>query len=462
MMNQTIVFSAIADFAAGTAEHLHPDDTIGRGALVLDEGAAEGSFTSPPLPVTPFCSLIASWNTEVPESCESEVFCRVQAQDGRWSDWLSWGIWSPYLKRHSIEADGGIASCSCDTLTLKHGLLGQAVQAKCVLRRSKPTPLPPALRLLAVSVKRDLADREGNTMEQTFVDHPIPAYSQLIRDPNMAHIMCSPTTATAQMNGLGGDLLPEETALACWDHVYEGYGNWAFTMAAAGSFGYETWLTYADIDTMRQELMRGYPVGCNVGYSNTPERANEDAPFVENTPGYTDGHLMCVRGMQVIDGREYVLVNDSYGSPDSQAQRRYPLDQFLLAWHGVLYIVRPKLAGAGYAAPHRIPAALKKTDFADEWRLTVGEEELPLDPQFRGSHALCTGVIAYSLLDGFQYATTANRPFRYGTVTPNGNLFLPAETLLTASPLRENARLDVFIITHRGITYTASLTPADL
>lgn len=462
-MNQTIIFSSSDDFSAGTREHLVVAPEIGRGALQLEDGALEGSFTSEELPLTPFTSLIMSWNTDLPEGSHSEVFCRAKAEDGTWSDWLSWGLWSPFIKRHSIEeTDGGVASEECDTLTMKKGLIGIAAQIRCVLRRQQADTAAPALRLLAVSVKRCLDDRMGDHMEKTYVNNPVPAYSQLIRDPNIGNVMCSPTTATVMMNGLGGDILPEETAMACWDHVYEGFGNWAYTMAAAGSFGYEAWLTYGDVDTMRQELLRGYVVGCNVGYSNTKERANENAPYVENTPGYTGGHLMCVRGMEVIDGREYVLVNDSYGCPDTQALRRYPLDQFIYAWHGVLYIVRPKLKGAGYAAPYRFPAQLKRTEFGDEWRLVVNGEEVALDPHFNGSRKLCTGIVAYTMLDAYSYRTTANRPFSYSKVTVNGNLFLPAKALLTASPLRENARMDVFVITNRGVTYTASLTPADL
>lgn len=461
-MNDLILFSELSAFRSGTVCGLTEQESIGRGALVLPVGCAEGSFTSPEMPVKPFTTVVLSWNTDLPEGCVSEAQCRVQDEQGEWSQWLSWGLWSPYLRRASLpETDGGCASVETDTLSMKEGHTGKAMQLRCILRRESGSGVP-ALRLLAATCRLSSQDRFTSTLPTSFVDNPAPAYTQVLRDPNIGSVMCSPTTATVLMNARGDDLLPEETAMACWDHEYHGFGNWAFTMAAAGSFGYECWLTYADADDLRRELLAGYPVGCNVAYAPSPERAKPHAPYMENTPGYTAGHLMCVTGMTVEDGREWLLVHDSYGCPDSLAIRRYPLEQFLHCWHGILYVLRPRPQGAGYAAPHRVPAKLKATDCGDEWMLELDGKELPLAPDFCGTRRRPGGVIAYTLRDAYLYATTANRPFRYSKVSANGALVLPAKQLLRTSPLGENARLDVFVITNHGVTYTASLTPADL
>lgn len=463
-MNQTILFSCGADFRSGEKEHLIPAPQIGRGALILEEGFREGRYISPEMTVAPFTTLVMSWNTDLPPGCLSEAKCRVHIIDGRWSDWMSWGLWSPFSRRTSMEGqDDGLARVSTDTLLLKDGLTADGVQLACTLRREDEAEAEaPALRLLAATLRLDDEDRMGNTLPPRVLDNPAPAYSQVIRDPNIGSVMCSPTTATVQMNAMGIDLLPEEAALACWDHAYEGFGNWAFTMAMAGSYGFEAWLTYSDADGIKRELEKGYSVGCNVAYSNTPDRATEQVPYMENTPGFTAGHLMTVCGLTVENGREMLLVHDSYGRPDSQALRKYPLEQFLQAWHGILYILRPRLEGAGFGAPRRVPAQLKKTEFGDEFRLTVKGEELPLDPHFNGSRKHCTGVIAYTVTDGHEYATTANRPFSYTKATANGNLFLPAAQLFRRAILGEDARILVWVITDRGISYTASLSPADL
>ena len=462
-MNSTVIFSCGNDFSAGTLENLQPAPHIGRGALMLADGAREGSFVSPVVTMEDFSTAVMSWNTDVPAGTHSEAYCRVCDQEGQWSEWLSWGVWGPFVKRASLnDTDGGCASVETDTLSMKKDHVGKAVQLKCVLRREEGAA-DPVLRLLAVTTRLSKADRLVNQEPKCSIDNKAPAYCQMIRDPNMGSVMCSATTATVQMNSMGDDILPEEAALACWDHVYEGYGNWSFTMAMAGSFGYETWLAFANADQLRAELKKGHPIGVNAAYSNTHERATERAPFVENTPGYTPGHLLTARGLEVdSEGREWLLVNDSYGNPDSQAIRRYPMDQFIHAWSGIMYVVRPKLAGAGSGSPYRVAAKLQKTDFGDEFRLVVNGEELPLDPHFNGKRKCCTGVVAYTVDDPYVYATTANRPFHYTKVTVNGNVFIPAKDILRLNPLGDKAAIHVYIINDRGVTYTADLHMSDL
>ncbi len=463
-MNNTILFSCAQDLAAGTVENLVAAPAVGRGALALAEGCTEGSFVSPVVKMDDFRTVVCSWNTEVPAGTWSETWCRVQDQHGQWSEWLSWGPWSPYIRRASLnKTDGGIATCETDTLDMKDGHTGKALQLKCVLHREEGAAIAPALRLIAATTRLSRDDRFTNVEPKCNMDNPAPAYCQGIRDPNIGFGMCSATTATVQMNSMGADLLPEEAAMACWDHTYEGHGNWAFTMAMAGSYGFETWLSFSNPDQLRAELKKGHPIGVNAAYSNTHERATERAPYVENTPGYTAGHLLTIRGMEVDhEGREWLLVNDSYGNPDSQAPRRYPLDQFVKAWSGLMYIVRPRLAGAGYGSPRRVPAQLKKTDFGDEFLLVVDDKEMPLDPHFNGGRRCCTGIVAYYMDDAYNYLTTANRPFHYTKVTANGYVFIPAKAMLRQNPLGEKAAIHVFIMNDRGITYTARLTLADL
>jgi len=462
-MNNTVLFSCGKDLAAGNAENLVSAESIGRGALALAEGCAEGSFVSPVIHLDDFSTVVCSWNTDVPAGTHSEVYCRVQDQEGQWSEWLSWGVWGPFVKRGSLnETDGGIATVETDTLSLKKEHTGKALQLKCVLRREEGAAAP-VLRLLAATTRLSREDRLPNNEPKCNIDNPAPAYCQNIRDPNIGFGMCSATTACVQMNALGADLLPEEAAMCCWDHTYEGHGNWAFTMAMAGSFGFESWLSFGCADQLRAELKKGYPIGVNAAYSNTHERATERAPYVENTPGYTPGHLLTVRGLEVdAEGREWILVNDSYGLPDSQAPRRYPMDQFVKAWSGMMYIVRPRLEGAGSGSPRRIPAKLKKTNFGDEFLLEVDGQDLPLDPHFNGGRRCCTGIVAYYMDDPYLYPTTANRPFWYTKVTVNGNVFIPAKAMLRLSPLGEKAAIHVFIMNDRGITYTAELRMSDL
>ena len=130
-MNNTVIFSCGNDFAAGTCKSLVPAAGIGRGALVLAPEAVEGEFVSPVLAMDDFSTVVVSWNTDLPEGAVSEAFCRVQAEDGQWSQWLSWGQWSPFIRRASLnETCGGVASVETDTLSMQDGHVGKAVQLK--------------------------------------------------------------------------------------------------------------------------------------------------------------------------------------------------------------------------------------------------------------------------------------------------------------------------------------------
>ena len=158
-MNNTVLFSCGKDLAAGTSENLIPAESIGRGALVLADGCKEGTFISPVVHMDDFSTVVCSWNTDVPAGTHSEVSCRVQDQEGQWSDWLSWGIWGPFVKRGSLnETDGGIATVETDTLSLKKEHVGKALQLKCVLRREEGAAAP-ALRLVAATTRLTKADR---------------------------------------------------------------------------------------------------------------------------------------------------------------------------------------------------------------------------------------------------------------------------------------------------------------
>lgn len=462
-MDRTKLYTCPAEFDRGEKNNLTYDDTIGNGALVLVEGTNEGSFVSDVFELPAFAEALMSWNVDAPEGTYVKPQARVRV-DGAWSSWLSWGEWAPAILRSSHDTKGELAEISCDTLSV-YGApekLADAAQIRCDLFREEGAATP-ALRLLGITVRRSLDDRLKHTMGPIEIDNPAPAYSQLNRDPNMARRMCSGVTTTVLLNAQGENLMPEEMALLHWDEEYEGIGNWSFSVSAAGALGYEAYAVMTDVDGMKQLLMEGYPLGAAVAYSNTQERATARSPYVENTPGFTPGHLMTIRGMTTIDGREYVLVNDSYGEPDSAAILQFPLDQFQYAWKGVLYVVGDKLDGAGYTAGIRIPAKLEATDFGDEWKLVVDGEEKLLPADFHGQRKRAVrGSIAYTVSDGREYATDANREVFYTKVTTNGYVFLPARQLLMKNPMGNKGVVTVYVMTNKGITYVAELTKADL
>lgn len=363
MTNHTFVLKDEKAFASGAFENTAYAD----GALRLEQYAGRyvqaGCYTTPEISAPAFNALVASWNAATPAGTAVELAVRVFAA-GAWTPWMPYGKWSPFLRRASLPVqhpEDAAAYLDTDMVNVRAPGGASLFQLRASLytddvRRS------PSVYLLAASVRPTGWQREtGEALQHRCV--PVPAYSQLIRDPRIGSVICSPTTVTMLMNRWGEDLLPEEVAHANYDYTYAGNGNWSFTTAIAGCYGYECYVAFADIAGLKKEIKNGFACGVSVHYADTPEHAEERGlPLLEGTTGCTDGHLMVVRGFETgEDGTEYVLVNDPYAPGDAAAQRRYRLDQFAHAWGGVAYFIhgkdgarrRPARACDRRTAPHR-------------------------------------------------------------------------------------------------------------
>ena len=214
----------------------------------------------------------------------------------------------------------------------------------------------------------------------------VPKFSQMIRDPRTSNSICSPTTITMMMNWMGEELLPEEVAQNTYDNSY-GFGNWSFAAASLGSYGYKAYVDYSNMEGIKQEIAKGYPVGMSVRYSNTP---GGKYPYIEGAPGNTPGHLIVITGFKTIDGVEYALVNDSYALENETVARAYKVEQLDKAWTSrAAYIIREKEANAGKEHTDRIKARLVETDIPDEYQVFVGDENINVE-KFGGSIAYTT------------------------------------------------------------------------
>lgn len=401
------------------------------GSLVLEQSAGRhvfcGCYTARPQRFAPFRHLVASWNADTPEGTVVEVQARVCCQ-GKWSRWLSFGRWSPFIKRSSFSERGTLADMETDTLVVQEQKGAETAQLRAYLYTNGESASP-RLRLLAATVRPLRWEKqEGRPVQRKLY---LPAYSQLVRDPAIAHDICSPVTVAALINRWGEDALPEEVARACYDAEYQGYGNWAFSMAVAGSYGYRAYVAYLDLAGLREEIRRGYSVGVSVRYSNDPETAaKEKLPYLEGAPGTTHGHLMAVHGFEKKDEVEYVLASDSAAASDQTAQRSYRLDQFLQAWHGnVAYIVHP-LRGGGRDRPQRLQTQLRPTETPGEYLFEYKNKPLPLPADFlSGPEGGQGGTLACTVQSEVAYATTAHKQFHYLAATDAGGFKLEGGAL---------------------------------
>lgn len=494
------------DFARGAMLNLTFADRLGDGAVRLKK-EGEGVFLTPVIQTEkPFNDLVASWNTETPLGTEVEILGRVylpeydgwtdrenRTYDG-WTDWITWGVWSTHIARacpecedshprkDSEERNGWAFAYSKpgygdSSLNVRGSFTASAFQLKAVLRAKEGCDGLPSLRLLAATWKN--TNSETWQDECSYPEEPVqtaesvllntPAISQMVRDPAFAHVICSATCATMLMDGQGADLLPEDVTLLNYDYGFGGNGNWSFTCAAAGAYGYESYVSYSSFSALRQELTKGFGVALSVKYSN---KEDDDQPYLENAPCHTNGHLITIVGYYYSKQlEEYVYcANDPAADSDGAvAHREYRQSQLDKCWYRrAAYFIHKKEAGAGLFVRDYISAVMMPVkEQPGVWALVADDSLLQIPADFQenkrasfGQH----GTICYYAEDELTdipdtcRRVTANHVFRYDGigVTPEGYLTFEEEAL--EKLLAAGKRVRLLVLDNCDTVYTASVT----
>ena len=494
------------DFARGAMLNLTFADRLGDGAVRLKK-EGEGVFLTPVIQTEkPFNDLVASWNTETPLGTEVEILGRVylpeydgwtdrenRTYDG-WTDWITWGAWSTHIARacpecedshprkDSEERNGWAFAYSKpgygdSSLNVRGSFTASAFQLKAVLRAKEGCDGLPSLRLLAATWKN--TNSETWQDECSYPEEPVqaaesvllntPAISQMVRDPAFAHVICSATCATMLMDGQGADLLPEDVTLLNYDYGFGGNGNWSFTCAAAGAYGYESYVSYSSFSALRQELTKGFGVALSVKYSN---KEDDDQPYLENAPCHTNGHLITIVGYYYSKQlEEYVYcANDPAADSDGAvAHREYRQSQLDKCWYRrAAYFIHKKEAGAGLFVRDYISAVMMPVkEQPGVWALVADDSLLQIPTDFQenkrasfGQH----GTICYYAEDELTdipdtcRRVTANHVFRYDGigVTPEGYLTFEEEAL--EKLLAAGKRVRLLVLDNCDTVYTASVT----
>lgn len=494
------------DFARGAMLNLTFADRLGDGAVRLKK-EGEGVFLTPVIQTEkPFNDLVASWNTETPLGTEVEILGRVylpeydgwtdrenRTYDG-WTDWITWGAWSTHIARacpecedshprkDSEERNGWAFAYSKpgygdSSLNVRGSFTASAFQLKAVLRAKEGCDGLPSLRLLAATWKN--TNSETWQDECSYPEEPVqaaesvllntPAISQMVRDPAFAHVICSATCATMLMDGQGADLLPEDVTLLNYDYGFGGNGNWSFTCAAAGAYGYESYVSYSSFSALRQELTKGFGVALSVKYSN---KEDDDQPYLENAPCHTNGHLITIVGYYYSKQlEEYVYcANDPAADSDGAvAHREYRQSQLDKCWYRrAAYFIHKKEAGAGLFVRDYVSAVMMPVkEQPGVWALVADDSLLQIPADFQenkrasfGQH----GTICYYAEDELTdipdtcRRVTANHVFRYDGigVTPEGYLTFEEEAL--EKLLAAGKRVRLLVLDNCDTVYTASVT----
>ncbi len=312
--------------------------------------------------------LLPSWNAAGVPGTWVEVGVRGRTPTGAWSRWFSLGRWSQFdgrsdITRASIDGQSdSVAALSTDTVSTRNGATFTAVRVRVRMYRPAGTTITPVVRLLAVNAARPLTGRPGTSSPtgRPPVTLAVPRYSQQV---HLGHYpqyngggeaWCSPTsvamvldywkkgpsrseTAWVTQSGEGRPQV-DHAARYCFDHTYDGTGNWPFCAAYASTRGLRSYVTRLRTLREAEQLVRaGVPLIASVSFSSA------EMPGA----GYsTAGHLLVIVGFT---GTGDVVVNDPASrlqKTDAQVRQVYRRAAFEQAWipksGGLVYVIAPK------------------------------------------------------------------------------------------------------------------------
>ncbi len=462
----------LEDFEKGTLTNAEASASqTSDGAVRLAAGQTDGEFVSPIFAVQPFEEMVASWNAQAPVGTYVEVKARAYIDTlNTWTEWLSWGKWSADITlRSSTDQQSDLAGMSTDEFIISgsDGKTASLLQLKVELHSDDPAATP-VLEQVAVTYRNTLEGQaipvthsesqyEGTLPEKVEPTAPAISQSDSVREPSIGSVMCSAVTICTILNAHGEDLLPEQVALLCYDTKYDGFGNWAFSVATAGAFGYDAYVQYADLDLLRNELANGNPVGISVRYSASE---NGSYPYVEGAPLDTAGHLITITGYETVDGVDYFYSSDSAAGSDVSCLRRYRADQLDVAWGGhIAYIVHEK-QDPSVPAVENVEAELMPVE-GKENAYALKADGIQMDTSFRSNKlsAKGGGIVCYTVegqnelpgADQLPVVVKANQVFNYSvTFNADGSInFDPRWTMPGAQP-GDTWTFHLYVMTNDG------------
>lgn len=420
MLKNLYLMSGTDAFTKGWLDNV----ALTENAVCLEQAGGRyllyGCFTSPEIRFPAFRELAVSWNAETPEGTVVEAQARVMV-DGTWTNWMSFGKWSPYIDRRSAMQEAAKpAYIQGDTIHIPAGRANQA-QLRVYLY-TNDSQITPLVRLLAASVRPvEWHFEEGNPYGRLL---RLPAYSQCNRDPVFSKSMSAPVSLASMINRWGQDVLPEELAWGMYDYNKGDCFNHAFMVALAGSYGYHAYRAYLDPAAIWQHIKAGNSVAVRMHYAaNQEQAAQKGLPVLPGAFQNGEDHCMALRGFALENGQTMVLVNDSLAPTDQQAEHSYPAKEFWAAYSGEAIIITEKQKNQDQGCPVRRHAELKGLDQVGTYVFqTPSGQELPLKKDF-------CGTLTCTVKDGVAHATTAHKIFHYLTQTENGAIQIPQSLL---------------------------------
>lgn len=320
-----------------------------------------GSWTSPWVTNSYAArNLVPSWTASTAGGTWLRVSARVKSGSTTGS-WDTVGVWafgtSAVMRSSSTSQTDDLTALAVDTLKANGSRTFDRWQLKVDLLRKPGSTASPQLRSVS-GVSSSYAARSIATSRTTMtkaVTLAVPSYSQMTHRGHYTQwggggeAWCSPTSVAMVLRyfggrptskdwswAKGGDGQVDQAARYSYDYRYRGTGNWPFSVAYAGAYGFDGFVTRLyDLREAEAFIKKGLPVVISVAF----RKGELSGAPISSTPG----HLMIISGFTK-DGK--VVVNDPAGSRNSAVRRTYSRAQLERAWlkgsGGVAYVVRPE------------------------------------------------------------------------------------------------------------------------
>ncbi len=300
------------------------------GGMRIADGSTEGSFISEDIDLGgAFQKLVCSWNAQTHDGTV-ELQLQAKKSDGSYTAPFSWGTWSS--KRGvsaSVSTQNTDGKVSTDVLSLQEACSGTVRVIVKLRKTAEQSPVLYNVTLAPQTASGALV--APSPMEE--IKLTVPRRLQGVV-PEIGGRICSPTSLTMVLMSLGTtEYEPADNAWAAYDNGDDIFGNWSFNVARAGELGYNAFVDYYDMDALKYALSEGTPVICSVTIKEG-QLAGSGYPSRSSA-----GHLLVVIGYTVIDGKEWVIIND----PAMEGcEIKLLASEFNSIWKQVSYIIQKK------------------------------------------------------------------------------------------------------------------------
>lgn len=300
-----------------------------QGVIKLQDSSSDGIYISKALPINDFFALVMSWNALIDEASRM-TFSIAIGHDGLFSDFYIMGYWTQDYKSSFPHQDDDSATINIDTLIPKIAV--SSIKIKCLIRASETNET--ALRNISITTKPS----ERNMV----IDHDLLGASNIIVPkraqlsiPDIGRRICSPTSLSMLLAYYDYPEAPEIVAEHVYDQGASIYGNWSLNASYAGGFNdlYARVEYIDDFSLVVDYLRLGIPMALSI---KTSHLTDLDGSIM----AYPNGHLIVLRGLEMIDGLWYGIVNDPAAYEAEDVERRYLLDELIAAWTGYTYVVQ--------------------------------------------------------------------------------------------------------------------------